>query len=251
MKSSRLRSFTFALVTAPLALGLAACGKKDAEGAASGEKIAPIAAPAGKNWAETIVKTADGGYLVGNPDAPIKVLEFAALSCSHCADFSVKSTPELKDTFVASGRVSYELRLFMLNAIDMPAALLVTCGAPETVPALGEQFWAWQPTMFENLLSAPPAQQQAIESLPPAQRIAAVGKLAGMDTFINSRGISADQSAICLTDAKKTAEFAAQTTKWGEEFNITGTPTFIINGEKSDINAWPELKARLEAMGAR
>jgi len=250
--TTAFRRAVLALAAAPLALGLSACGK-GGEGAdgANAKQIAPIAAPAGKAWADMVTKTADGGYLVGNPEAPIKLMEFAALSCSHCADFSRASSAELRDTFIASGRVSYELRLFMLNALDMPGALLVTCGAPETVPTLAEQFWAWQPTMFENLQKAPEAQMQAIENLQPPRRLAALAQVTGMDAFVNARGISADQANACLADSNKVTEIVRQNEAWSKEFNITGTPTFVVNGEKASINTWPEVKARLQAMGAR
>ena len=118
-----------ALVAVTMALALAACGSKD-EGAAatapSGDAIAKIAAPAGQTWADTYTATPEGGYRMGNPDAPIKLVEYGALSCSHCAEFSEASAAELRDDFVASGRVSFEVRFFMLNALDVPATLLAT-----------------------------------------------------------------------------------------------------------------------------
>lgn len=252
MTITAFRRAVLALAAAPLALGLAACNNKGGGAAASNSaKIAPIAAPAGKAWADMVTKTPDGGYLVGNPEAPIKLMEFAALSCSHCADFSRESAAELHDTFIASGRVSYELRLFMLNALDMPGALLVTCGAPESVPTLAKQFWAWQPTMFETLQKVSDAQMQAIENLPAAQRVAALAQLSGMTAFVNARGISADQGAACLADSNKVTAIVRENEAWSKEFSITGTPTFVINGQKADINSWADVKARLEAMGAR
>ena len=73
---------------AALALGLSACDKASdsATGAPSANStpIAKIAPPAGKSWADTVTVTPEGGYLMGNPDAPIKLIEFGALSCSHC-----------------------------------------------------------------------------------------------------------------------------------------------------------------------
>lgn len=238
------------LFAAPLALGLAACSQN--EGAAtSSEPIAKIAAPAGKSWAEVVTRTPEGGYLMGNPQAPIKLMEFGALSCSHCAEFAKAAGTELRDDFIASGRVSYELRLFMLNALDMPAVLLVTCGTPEAVPGLSEQFWAWQPTMFENLQKAGDAQMQAIESQRPPASFVSLARLAGMDQFITSRGIAADQAATCLADTNKATELAKQTQDASAKYEITGTPTFLINGEKVEENAWPALKARLQDMGAR
>lgn len=253
MKTKLLRPLLLGIVALPLALSLAACDKSKDTAATtpSGEPIAKIAPPAGKSWSEVIQQTPEGGYRMGNPDAPLKLLEFGALSCSHCADFSEKSSAELRDQFVDSGRVSYELRLFMLNALDMPAALLVTCGAPETVPALAEQFWAWQPTMFENLQAAGDARMQAISNLPPPQQFASVAQVTQMDAFVNARGIAADQAKACLADSAKATKLAEQTQAAGKEYNITGTPTFVLNGEKLDMNTWPELKARLETMGAR
>jgi protein-disulfide isomerase len=240
------------LAIAPLALGLAACSKSDEGGEAKkGEPIAKVAPPAGKAWADIVTKTADGGYLMGNPDAPIKIVEFGALSCSHCAEFSETSTAELRDNFVASGRVSYELRLFMLNALDMPAALLVTCAAPEAVPALSEQFWAWQPQMFENLQKAGDAQMKAIQAQKPPASFAALAQVSGMEAFITSRGIAADQAKACLADTAKATELAKQTQDASAKYEITGTPTFMVNGDKVSENAWPEMKARLETMGAR
>ena len=246
-----LGRLALALAIAPLALGLAACGKSEDKGATSGEPIAKIAPPAGKNWADVVTRTPEGGYLMGNPEAPIKMMEFGALSCSHCAEFAEASSAELRDTFVASGRVSYELRLFMLNALDVPAALLVTCGAPEAVPGLSEQFWAWQPTMFENLQKAGDAQMQAISAQQPPASFVAIARVSGMDQFITARGIAADQAATCLADTKKATELAKQTQDAGAKYEITGTPTFMINGEKTTANTWPELKAELEKRGAR
>ena len=252
MTRIHLRRIALALVAAPLALGLAACSKETSGAAApSGEPIAKIAAPAGKAWTDVVVKTELGGYRVGNPDAPIKLVEYGALSCSHCADFSNKSSAELRDKFIASGRVSYELRLFMLNALDVTGSLLITCGATETVPALAEQFWAWQPEMFQKLQTAGDAQMQAISRQPPATQFAALAKITGMDEFIKARGIAADQAAQCLADTKKATAFADATQKQGAEFEVTGTPTFLINGAKFDGNTWEQVKAHLEKLGAR
>lgn len=247
-----LRRFALALAVAPLALGLAACSKGSESGnAAKGEAVANVAAPAGKAWADMVTKTPEGGYLLGNPEAPIKLVEFGALSCSHCAEFSEKSSAELRDKFVASGRVSYELRLFMLNALDMPAALLVTCAAPEAVPGLSEQFWAWQPTMFENLQKAGDAQMQAIQAQQPPASFVSLAKASGMDQFITARGVAADQASTCLADTKKATELAQQTQDASAKYEITGTPTFMINGDKVTGNTWAEIKTLLEQRGAR
>jgi protein-disulfide isomerase len=198
-----------------------------------------------------VTRTPEGGYLMGNPDAPIKLVEFGALSCSHCAEFAEASSAELRDDFVGSGRVSFELRLFMLNALDVPGALLVTCGAPEAVHGLADQFWGWQNAMFMNLQNADEAQLRAADAQQPPARFASLARLSGMDEFITSRGIAADQAAACLADTAKATELAQQTQEASAKYEITGTPTFMINGEKVKPNTWPELKALLQDRGAR
>lgn len=240
---------------AALALGLSACGKSadDATGApaASSTPIAKVAAPAGQNWGEKVTVTPDGGYLLGNPEAPIKLVEYGALSCSHCAEFAEAGFAKLRDDYVASGRVSYELRLFMLNALDLPAAMLATCGSPESVIPLSEQFWGWQPTMFSNLQAAGDARLQAAGNLPPAQRFAAIADLSGMTPFFAERGIAADQGAACLGDVDKATALSNATQKASEEKKVTGTPWFFVNGKDVGTQTWATLEPMLQTAGAR
>ncbi|WP_374282276.1 thioredoxin domain-containing protein [Novosphingobium sp.] len=253
MTAPMLRRFAFAAALAPLALGLAACSKSEDGGSAalSGAPIAKVAPPAGKSWAEVTTVTPEGGYQIGNPDAPIKVLEFGALSCSHCAEFSEAASAELRDNFVSTGRVSYELRLVMNNALDIPAALLATCGAPEAVVPLADQFWAWQTTMFDNLKNAGDAKMQGLSALPDAQRPAALAQLAGMDQFFAARGVAADQGKACLTNQAKTEGLVKASDGWLKSYDVQGTPTFFVNGKKADYNTWQPMKAELERLGAR
>lgn len=254
MTRTRFRTIALGLMVAPLALGLAACGKKDettTAAPATGAPVANIAPPAGKSWADTVEKTAEGGYRLGNPNAPIKLVEYGALSCSHCALFAQQSFEPMRDKYVASGRVSYELRYFMLNALDIPASLLAECGTTEAVIPLSEQFWAWQPKMFENMQGADKARLAAIDSLPKDKQLAAISEVAGMTDFFASRGIARDQAAACLADTAKAKALADQTQKASEEFNVSGTPTFIINGNNVGSMEWDKLEPMLQAAGAR
>ena len=240
---------------AALALTLAACGKSDevATGspAVSATPIAKIAAPAGKSWTETMSVTPEGGYLMGNPDAPIKLVEFGALSCEHCSKFAETGFTELREDYVASGRVSFELRLFMISALDLPVAMLTTCGSPDAVIPLSEQFWAWQPNMFTNLQKAGDARVQAAGALPPNQRYAALARLGGIDAFFAERGIAADQAAACLADTGKAAQFAAATQEASEKYQVNGTPTFYLNGKNLQSLTWETLEPVLQKAGAR
>lgn len=239
------------LIAAPLALGLAACSQSEDAKPESSGPIAKIAPPAGTAWADKVTITPDGGYLMGNPDAPIKLTEFGALSCSHCAEFAEKSFTKLRDDYVASGRVSYELRYFMLNALDVPATLLATCGAPEGTIARSEAFWGWQRNMFENLQKAGDDQFKAASSMPPAQRFAAIARIGGMDEFFAQRGIAADQGAKCLADTAKAEALVKQTETASTDYEVTGTPTFLLNGKKVEGNTWEAIEPLLQNAGAR
>ena len=253
MSRTRIRRLTMALLATPLVFGLAACGEDKAAGGADakGEPIAAIAPPAGKAWVDVVSKTEQGGYRMGNPDAPIKIIEFGSLTCSHCADFSRESAEELPQKFVATGRVSYEFRNFVRDPIDITAAQLTRCGLPESFFALTEQAFIFQPQIFQKAQAAGEPALQAAIAQPEDKRGIAVGQLTGLTEFFASLGVSVDQANGCLADAATARSLAEATAKAGDEFQITGTPTFLINGQKTEINTWPELKARLENMGAR
>ena len=249
MKPIRL---ALALAVLPLALGLTACGKKADAPAVTDTPLAKIAAPAGKQWADVVSTTPEGGYRMGNPDAPLKLVEYGALSCSHCAAFSAEGFPHLRDDYINSGRVSYELRFFMLNPLDVPAVLLATCGnAPDTVIPMAEQYWAWQPTMFANLKAAGQDALQKIQTLPASQRIPVIARITGMNEFFAQRGIAADQGSACMADAAKAATLVSNTDKASKDFNVTGTPAFILNGRNLDVAEWSALETALQKAGAR
>ena len=246
----KFRHIVFAVIAAPLALGLAACGKNNAS-APSGEAIAKVAPPAGKAWGDVVAKTEQGGYLMGNPDAPIKLVEYGSLTCPHCAEFSEKSAADIRDTFVASGRVSFEFRNFIRDAIDITAAQLTRCGAPESFFALTEQVFANQAAMFQSVQAAGQPAYEAAMNASPDKRGVALGQTTGLTEFFAARGIAKDQGNACLANAADASTLADRTQKQGDEFNIEGTPTFLINGAKVEGNTWEVIKAQLETLGAR
>lgn len=252
MSRSPFRRLALIALAAPLALGLAACSKEDGSTAGpSGEPIAKIAAPAGKTWAEVIEKTPEGGYRMGNPEAPIKLIEYASLTCSHCAEFAHEAMADLRDNFVASGRVSYEMRNFVRDGIDITAAQLTRCGPPESFFALTDQVFANQAAIIQRVQAAGEPAFQAAMGQPEAQRGMAIAKLAGLDEFFAARGLAKDQAAACLANSADAQALAKNAQEQGEQLQITGTPTFLINGTKETVNTWAEIKAKLQTLGAR
>lgn len=240
------------LIAAAFALGLAGCGK-DSEGTASlsGEPIAKVAPPAGKAWADEIAKTPEGGYRMGNPNAPIKLVEYASYTCSHCAEFSEAASAPLRDEFISSGRVSYELRNFVRDPLDLTTALLARCGSPESFFALSEQAFSNQAAMFAKAQAAGEAAYTAAMNQPDGKRYAALAEVAGLSEFFAARGIAKDQAAACLANTAEAQALAKRTQEQGEQLKIEGTPTFIINGGAGVSMGWAELRTKLQTLGAR
>ncbi|WP_299307921.1 thioredoxin domain-containing protein [uncultured Croceicoccus sp.] len=244
-----------AFLAAPLILALAACGSGEEEAAgpaaANREPVASVAAPEGQSWSETISQTAEGGYVMGNPDAPIKLIEYGSLTCSHCAEFSGAAMEPLRTEYVDTGRVSFELRNFVRDPIDITGAMLTRCGADESYFALTDQFWANQPQFFEAVQNAGEQAYQSAISAPDDQRYVAMADITGMFDFFAARGISRDQAISCLQNAQTATQLAENTQAQGEQFDITGTPTFLINGRKIEALTWPEVQTALQNAGAR
>ncbi|PKB25940.1 protein-disulfide isomerase [Novosphingobium kunmingense] len=238
------------VLIAPLAL--AACDKGGADGApAAGPSLAKVAPPAGKAWADVVSVTPEGGYRMGNPDAPIKLVEYGSLTCPHCAEFAEKSAAELRDPFVSSGRVSFEFRNYIRDAIDLTGVMLTRCGPPEGFFALTDAILANQKSFYDKAQSAGKPAQDAAFGQEPARRGPAIGALTGLTQFAAARGIPAAQGNACLADTAKAEALAAQISKQADQLGVTGTPTFLLNGEKLEVNTWDAVKPLLEQAGAR
>lgn len=243
-----------ALIALPLALGLAACGKKDDAGAgaaavAAGAPLNAVPPPAGKAWTDVIAVSPEGGYVMGNPNAPIKVIEFGSLTCPHCAEFEEKGYPHLRDEYVAKGTVSLEFRNFVRDPYDTTMAMLVRCGSPDSFFALTEQVYANQKAIFDQLQPVGPKLQAA--NLPPDQIFKAIGEQGGLIDFFAARGIAKDQGAQCLAKSDAATKLANDTSKAGDTYNVTGTPTFIVNGKNVEVATWDALEPILKQAGAR
>ena len=243
------RRIALAALAAPLALALAACGDSAEEGAPTGEPIAPIAAPAGQSWVETAAVTPEGGYMIGNPDAPLKLVEYASHTCHVCAAFSQEGAAPM-DEYVATGVVSYELRNLIRDPVDLTIAMLARCGSPQAFHPLANQ--AWQ--NFDGLMQTVQANGAALEqaqAAPPAQRLQAIAQASGVLDFFAARGISRDQAMTCLADTAKAQQISEASQTQADELQITGTPSFSLNGRQLEPTSWAALEPLLQAAGAR
>ena len=248
------RHLLFAFAAAPLALGLAACKKDAATGAApAGSPVAKIAAPAGQKWEDMVTPTATGGMIAGNPAAPIKLVEYGSLSCPHCARFAAEAMAPLMSEFVSTGRVSYEYRSFFIHQQDLPLTMLVRCAPKESFFPLVEQVYANYDS-FVKLLDDPAVQKaaQASTTLPPGQRLPALADALGFTSFFAARGVSVDQAHACLANTQN-ATTVSNSFKTFADAGINQTPTLVINGLQiaAEQSEWPKIADALRAAGAR
>jgi protein-disulfide isomerase len=239
-------------ILALVPLALAACSETDSAngGAASGEALPAIAAPAGSSWADTVTVTPEGGYMIGNPDAPLKLVEYASHTCGACATFAATGKPAIKDKYVSTGVVSFELRNLVRDPIDLSIATLVRCGAKENMQPLADQAWASLEDTFAQV-QANQAIYEAASSQPVEQRFVTIAQAAGLIDFFAARGLSADQSQACLTDTAKVEATANASNAQSQDLNINATPTFLLNGNKLDVTQWAQLEPLLQRAGAR
>ncbi len=235
------------------ALALASCGGGDTGEAPKGEPVAAVAAPAGKQWIDVVSKTAEGGYLIGNPDAKIKLVEYASLTCHVCAQFAKDSGADLHDNFINNGKISYEFRNFVRDEFDLMAARVTRCGANEAMLPLTEQVMDFQETLFEyaNKIGTDKALEAKISSLKGGERFFALADAVGIIEFFAQRGVSRDQSRACMSDTAEMQKLADLTAEYGKKYTIQGTPTFYLNGARLDVTAWAQVKGKLQEAGAR
>ena len=169
---------------AVLALALAGCGGDAAGGNATAEQnfqVEKIAAPNGGDWSQMVTQSPSGGYVMGNPDAKVKLVEYGSLSCSHCADFSEEASAPLRDKYIKSGQVSWEFRPYLLFAPDAGISSVLRCMGPQAVFPLTEQLYASQAEWMGRLQTMTPEQQAQLGTMSPAQSAAALVKAAGLD----------------------------------------------------------------------
>jgi len=244
----RIKSLVLA---ATAALALAACGGTDAGGAPKGEPIAKVAAPAGKAWTDVVTKTEAGGYKMGNPDAKLQLVEYGAITCPGCAQFSVQSTEELNE-LVNTGVVAMEFRPYLVHGVqDIPGFLLAKCSGPEAFFPLTEQLYAEQQSWLSKISTVTEADQQAMQKMTPAEISTLLGTKMGLIEFVKSRGISEDQAKSCLADKAEIDGLIALTEKGTKDDGVSGTPFFLLNGAKLDASSWNQVKGKLVEAGAR
>lgn len=150
-------------------------------------------------------------HVMGKSSAPIVMVEYASMTCPHCAHFSNTVLPELEKRYVETGKLRYILRQFPLNEPALKAAMLLDC--------VGEQdsskYYIFAKVLFD-------AQSKwAFDG----------NYMAGLETIANVGGLSKDQFVGCLNDTDREVKLLKGKKGADEELRIPHTPFIFIAGE--------------------
>lgn len=242
----------FGIAAVAIALALVGCSKGGSNSAtpAANAPLTQIPAPNGGDWRQVVSETPEGGFRMGNPNAPVKLVEYASLSCPFCAKFDQEGVPTLRDKYVKSGEVSWEYRTYLNHPTDPAVASLAHCMGADSFFALADQLYATQEQWFGKLVDfsqKQPQQYAQLQNMPPMQRNAEIARITGLDEFFRQRGMPSSKIAACLQDQSVLNKLDS-ILKLAEKDNINGTPNFLINGKlQPDAADWKTLEPILQA----
>ena len=146
---------------------------------------------------------------IGDPKAPITIVEYASMTCSHCARFEGEVFPILKKNYIDTGKVRYVMREFPLDPLATAGFMLGRCAGEDKRNAMLELLFAQQ-------------KNWAYADKP----------FAGLMSVIKQTGMTQDQFETCLKDKNLYDQVNEVRDNASKKFSVNATPTFFINGEK-------------------
>ena len=245
------------LLAGAAALATAACGgENNAAGGSGGDSassgpVTEAPRPANGDWSQAVVATHEGGFLMGNPNAEVKLVEFGSMTCPHCAEFDETGLPKLIDTYVKDGRVSFEFRNYVRDPYDIAASLIARCNGAQSFFPLTNGLFKDQAEWIAKLQAVPPEQQQTLQTMGPEQQFKTVAEWAGFQSWAAMRGVPTAKSTQCLADQDEVNRLVQMNSDATEGYNVPGTPAFLINNKLVEgASSWerlePEIKKALD-----
>ncbi|MBZ9852922.1 DsbA family protein [Mesorhizobium sp. CA13] len=221
-KSLSRRNLLSSLAAIPAVAVLAACSDSGEEAKAADVKPAAPAAPATAatpaavkapeaqgtvDMAELLKPGALPDKQLGKDDAKVTIVEYASMTCPHCAHFAETTFPELKKKYIDTGKARYILREFPFDPSAEAGFMLARCAKDNYFPMVDVLFrqqanWVGVSNTKDALLQ--------------------ISKLAGF---------TQESFEACLTDQKLLDDVRAVQKRGADEFKVDSTPTFFINGK--------------------
>jgi protein-disulfide isomerase len=150
----------------------------------------------------------DGDVMIGSDKAPVTIIEYASMTCPHCAHFEETTLPELKKRYIDTGKVRYVMREFPLDALAAAGFMLARCAGKDKYEAVVETLFAKQADWVV---------QQPIE---PLKAIA------------KQFGFTEDSFNACLANQKLLDDIQAVRDHAVNKLGVNSTPTFFVNGKR-------------------
>ena len=176
-------------------------------------KPAPAAAASGPQYKE---------FVLGDPKAPVSVIEYASLTCTHCAHFHQTAYPELKKNYIDTGKIRFVFRDYPLDGIGMAAASLARC-------APGDRGMKLVDMIFKN-------QDTWIRSEKPFEPLKGYAQLAGMSAADVDACLKNENIAKAVREVQNTAT---------NLYKVQSTPTFYVDDEKVEGDRGYEFMAKV------
>lgn len=203
---------------------------------------------AAPDWTRTVTITADGAYVMGNPRAPTRLVEWISYTCPHCAHFVAEASKPLRDGRVRRGLVRVELRNAIRDPYDLAAAVLARCGGKARFFADHEALFAQQAAWLPRVEDYERARGDK-RFTDSAAQLADIAAATGLGDFMAKRGLAAPLQRKCLADRKTLETLASMARDAWEARKIGGTPAFAINGALlPGVHDWAALNAALPAL---
>jgi protein-disulfide isomerase len=145
---------------------------------------------------------------VGSEKAPVTIVEYASMTCPHCAHFSETTFPELKKRYLDTGKARYTLRSFPLDALAAAGFMIARCAGNDKYMPVVETLFAKQVDWIVK------------EPIPPLMQIA------------KQYGVTEDAFKACLSNQKELEAIQGVRDRAVEKLGVNSTPTFFVNGKK-------------------
>jgi len=149
---------------------------------------------------------------LGDPNAAVKVIEYASMTCTHCARFAKNVFPALKEKYIDTGKIQYILREFPLDPRATAGFMLARCAGDDKYFAMVDVLFAQQPSW----------------AFVEANKV-----LESMGQIAKQAGFTQAQFEACLQDQKLYDGINAVKKNAEDKFKINSTPTFFINGKRA------------------
>jgi protein-disulfide isomerase len=162
----------------------------------------------------------DGDVVLGSDKAPVTIIEYASMTCPHCAHFSQETFPELQKRYIDTGKVRFIFREFPLDALAAAGFMLARCAGKDKFMPIVETLFAKQSDWVV---------QQPIE---PLKAIA------------KQFGFTEDSFNQCLANQKVLDNIQAVRDRASQKLGVNSTPTFFINGKRLQGDATIDSMAK-------